>query len=205
MLDRWGLIAVKKPLNFIAEKLCKIGFQPDYITLIGFFVGLTAVPFLWQGDFHIALLLILINRVLDGLDGAMARYIGATDAGGFLDISLDFIFYSAVVIGFAIYHPAQNALPAAVLIFSFVGTGSSFLAFATMAAKNDLKSIRYPQKSMYYLSGITEGTETILLYILFCLFPAYFPELAYGFAILCGMTTIIRIISGYWTLKNRVD
>ena len=202
MLDRWGIAAVKKPLNMIAEKLCKIGIQPDYITVIGFLIGVAAVPTLWQGYFYIALGLIIINRIMDGLDGAMARIFGQTDAGGFLDIVLDFIFYSAIIVGFALNCPTQNALPAVIIIFSFMGTGSSFLAFAVMAAKNNLESIRYPQKSMYYLGGLTEGTETILLFVAMCLFPKYFPELAYGFAVLCGITTTTRIISGYWTLRT---
>lgn len=202
MLDRWALKTIKAPIDYTANKLCNLGIKPDHITIIGFLIGISAIPALYWKHFYLALGFILLSRIMDGLDGAVARIIGATDAGGFLDISLDFVFYSAVIIGFAVSNPDQNALPAAILIFSFIGTGCSFLAFATMAAKNSLTSIRYPQKSLYYLGGITEGTETILLYVLMCLFPVYFPELAYGFSILCALTTVIRIGSGYWTLKH---
>ena len=89
----------------------------------------------------IALLLILLNRVADGVDGAIARRLGSTDLGGYLDILCDFIFYAAVPLGFALARP-ENGAAAAFLIFSFVGTGSSFLAYAAIAAKRGLESAR---------------------------------------------------------------
>jgi hypothetical protein len=107
-----------------------------------------------------------------------------------------------VVWGFALANPEVNGLAAATLVFSFVGTGSSFLAFAVMAAKRDIKSITYPQKSLYYLGGLTEGTETITILVLFCLFPTHFPILAYVFAGMCWITTILRIVAGYQTLRK---
>ena len=68
-----------------------------------------------------------IDDAADGLDGAVARHVGVTDLGGYLDIVLDFLIYSGIVFGFAVGRPDQ-ALPAAFLIFSFVGTGTAFLA-----------------------------------------------------------------------------
>jgi phosphatidylglycerophosphate synthase len=104
-----------------------------------------------------------------------------TNAGGFLDITLDFIFYPAVVFGFALADPGTNALAAAALIFSFIGTASSFLAFAAMTEKSQIKCVTYPHKSLSYLGGITEGTETIVLFVLMCLFPDRFTLMAWGF------------------------
>ncbi len=117
---------------------------------------------------------------------------GITDCGGFLDITLDFIFYAAVVLGFALAAPA-NALPAAILLFAFMGTGSSFLAFAIMAGKRGIDNPVYHHKSLYYLGGLTEGSETIALFVLMCLWPAAFAPLAYGFALLCAITTLTRL------------
>lgn len=51
-----------------------------------------------------------------------------TDAGGFLDISLDFLFYALVPFGFILADPTHNALAGGWLLFAFIGTGSSFLA-----------------------------------------------------------------------------
>ena len=94
-----------------------------------------------------------------------------------------------------------NALAAATLLFAFMGTGSSFLAFAIMAGKRGIESPVYHHKSLYYLGGLTEGSETIALFVLMCLWPAAFVPLAYGFALLCAITTLTRIWSGYHTLR----
>ncbi len=103
--------------------------------------------------------------------------------------------------GFALAAPDANVVPAVLLIFGFVGTGTSFLAFAVMARKNHLKSLAYPQKSIYYMGGLTEGTEILLFFIAGCLFPVWFPFLARLFFSLCLITTATRIFTGYRTLK----
>jgi phosphatidylglycerophosphate synthase len=148
------------------------------------------------------LALLLLNRLADGLDGAVARRgAGLTDRGGFLDIVLDFVLYSGIVFAFALADPARNALPAAFLIFSFVGTGASFLAFAVMAAKRGIATEARGRKSLYYLGGLTEGAETIACLALFCLVPAAFPALAWGFGALCWLTTAVRVITSVRALS----
>ena len=202
MLDPITTRWIKPPLKTAADRLNQIGVTPNQITIFGFLVGISAVPVLYLQAYTIALVLIVINRILDGLDGALARETHPTDAGGFLDITLDFIFYSGIIFGFALADPQTNALAAAALIFSFIGTASSFLAFAVMATKNSIESVIYPNKSLYYLGGLTEGTETIILFVLICLFPQHFPIMAYVFAGACWLTTILRIVAGYTTLKK---
>ena len=202
MLDPWTTKLVTPPLKLLARLAEQMGITPDQITLAGFLTGMAAVPMLYLQEYTTALVLILINRILDGMDGVLARMTTPTNAGGFLDITLDFIFYPAVVFGFALADPGTNALAAAALIFSFVGTGSSFLAFAAMAEKSQIKSVTYPHKSLYYLGGITEGTETIALFVLMCLFPDRFTLMAWGFTGLCWLTTILRVTGGYLTLKK---
>ena len=202
MLDSWTSQRIRSPLNYLARQLKHLGISPDQVTIAGFFLGMTALPLIWTRHYALALAAVLINRILDGVDGALARMTEPTDAGGFLDITLDFIFYSAVVAGFALVNPRQNALAAALLIFSFVGTGSSFLAFSTMASKNRITSVTYPYKSLYYMGGITEGTETLLFFVVILLFPLNFPLFAAVFSLLCWITTILRIYGGYTTLKS---
>ncbi|AXF59567.1 CDP-alcohol phosphatidyltransferase family protein [Leclercia sp. W6] len=202
MLDRHLHPRIKPLLNRLVATLDKPGITPDGITLIGFAIGVLALPFLALGWYLAALVAILLNRLLDGLDGALARRRGLSDAGGFLDISLDFLFYALVPFGFALADPVNNALPAAWLLFAFIGTGSSFLAFAALAAKHEIDNPGYAHKSFYYLGGLTEGTETLLLFVLFCLFPAHFGWLAWVFGALCWLTTTTRIWSGYLTLKE---
>ncbi|MGB3225478.1 MAG: CDP-alcohol phosphatidyltransferase family protein [Desulforhopalus sp.] len=202
MFDRWTSRLVKKPLDLVALRLKRLGCRPDQITFASFCIGIGVLPALYLEMYWLALVCILLNRLGDGLDGALARMTGASDAGGFLDIVLDFIFYSLVVLGFAVASPEVNSLAAAFLLFSFVGTGSSFLAFAIMAEKRGIENIVYPHKRIYYLTGLAEGTETFLFFILFCIFPTSFPLLASVFGFICLLTTLTRVIGGYLVLRT---
>ncbi len=166
MLDRHLHPRIKPLLHQCVRVLDKPGITPDGLTLVGFAIGVLALPFLALGWYLAALIVILLNRLLDGLDGALARRRGLTDAGGFLDISLDFLFYALVPFGFILAAPEQNALAGGWLLFAFIGTGSSFLAFAALAAKHQIDNPGYAHKSFYYLGGLTEGSETILLFVL---------------------------------------
>lgn len=197
MFDRFILERSRDWQQALVRPLLQKGIRADPITVTGFIIGIMVIPLLAYQQYGLALLAILINRLLDGLDGTLARLTKPTDRGGFLDIVLDFLFYSAVPLGFALSNPAENALPAAVLIYSFIGTGCSFLAFAIIAAKRGLESTAYPDKSFYYLGGLTEATETIGVFILMCLFPGWFMPLAYGFAALCFISTGLRIHAGW--------
>ncbi|RUS59724.1 CDP-alcohol phosphatidyltransferase family protein [Pseudorhodobacter sp. E13] len=202
MIDAALLPTVRAVLEAPARRLVARGITADQVSLAGFGVGLLALPALWLGWFPLALALILLNRIADGLDGIMARKVGATDRGAFLDIALDFVFYATVPLGFALAAP-ENALAAAVLICAFVGTGSSFLAFAVIAAKRGLRADAYPAKGIYYLGGLTEGTETIVIFVLMCLFPAWFVPLAYGFALACALTTVLRWLQGWRAFSDQ--
>lgn len=187
--------------------------QPNHLTVIGFLAGAIGCFFLLCQCYLWALGFLAINRLFDALDGSLARYrdaqkisqTGVTDFGGYFDIVSDFIFYNGFVFFFAAGAP-QLLLPAAFLMFSFVGTGTSFLAFAIFEAKHGLaeKAVKPKgamQKSFFYIGGLTEGTETILCFSLMCIFPQYFAVLAYGFAGLCWVTTGTRIYQAYRLLK----
>ena len=202
MLDRFSIKIIKKPLERPAVVLNKFNITANQTTLFGFFLGCLALPSLAFQQYDLALLFIVLNRICDGLDGSLARIQGISDSGGFLDISLDFLFYSLIPFGFILADPQQNALAGALLIFSFIGTGASFLAFAVMAGKRDIESPVYKNKSLYYMTGLTEGTETIACFVLFCLFPDHFSTIAYLYSALCWITTTNRIWAGFTTLKD---
>ncbi|WED20712.1 CDP-alcohol phosphatidyltransferase family protein [Vibrio sp. JC009] len=202
MLDRFSIKLIKKPLETAARVLHNRGISANQTTIFGFAMGFIAFPLIISGYYSAGLAFILINRICDGLDGALARIQGVTDSGGFLDISLDFLFYSLIPFGFVLANPEQNAIAGAFLIFSFIGTGSSFLAFAVMAGKNKIENPVYKNKSLYYMSGLTEGTETIACFVLFCLFPGSFALIAYIFGALCWITTFNRIWAGFHTIRE---
>jgi phosphatidylglycerophosphate synthase len=192
---------IDPPLDRLSGPLAARGLSANAVTVAGFVIGLgAAAAIAWQA-WLLGLGLLLLNRLCDGLDGAIARRRGLTDLGGFLDIVLDFLIYAAVPFAFALADPAANALAAAFLIFSFIGTGASFLAYATMAAKRGVSSELRGRKSLYYLGGLTEGTETILAFVLACLWPALFPWIALIFGLLCWLTTATRIAVAVQTLR----
>jgi phosphatidylglycerophosphate synthase len=202
MLDKHIVPVIKPVLKQVAKTLGDAGLRADQTTIIGFLLGLLAVFFAALGMTVTALVMLLLNRLADGIDGELARLQQPTDAGGFLDITLDFIFYAMFPVGFAIADPASNALPAAVLVASFVGTGASFLAFSSMAEKRNISHPEFGYKGLYYLDGLAEGTETIICFVLMCLLPQYFAFIAWLFAAICIVTAINRVVFGYLTLKR---
>jgi phosphatidylglycerophosphate synthase len=201
MLDRAAITALKPALNAVARRLVALRVGADTVTLTGFALGLAAAWCIAQQAYLLGLALILVSRLLDGLDGAVARLTQPTDRGAFLDIALDFLFYASIPLAFAWSAPATHALPAATLLAAFMGTGSSFLAFAAVAEKRGLKSAAYPDKGLYYLGGLTEATETLICFVLMCLWPAHFAWWAYGFAALCGLTIVTRLLKGWQQLR----
>ncbi len=197
MLDKAIQRALRPAMAWAARGLVHLGVGANAISVTGFAIGMAAAGAIALQQYLPGLALLLLSRLCDGLDGAVARATQPTDRGGFLDITLDFLFYAAIPLGFAVADPAANALPAAVLLAAFIGTGSSFLAFAAVAEKRQLQSVAFPDKSFYFLGGLTEATETIVAFAAMCLWPQWFPQIAYGFAVLCGITTVLRIGWGY--------
>ncbi len=201
MLDRAATALIKPLVTQLARGLHRSGVSANQLTLTGFLIGLFAAFLIATNQYMAGASALFASRLCDALDGAVARLTHPTDAGGFLDIALDFLFYASIPLAFAVADPARNALPAAVLLAAFIGTGSSFLAFAVIAAQRGLSSTAYPDKSFYFLGGLTEATETLLFFAAMCLWPGFFIELAYTFAALCAITTVTRLWWGWRTFS----
>ena len=201
MFDRQTTALIRPALNVIARLLVSRGISANALTFAGLAIGWAAAGAIAIQAFWAGAALILVSRLLDGLDGAVARATQPTDRGGFLDISLDFLFYPAIPLALAIADPSANALAAAVLLAAFVSTGTSFLAFATIAAKRGLTSVDYPDKSFYFLGGLTEATETLAFFIAMCIWPQHFVPLALLFAAMCLLTVAMRIYWGWQVFR----
>lgn len=201
MLDRLAIRVLRPGLAWGARGLQRAGLQADQVTLFGFALGLVAAVAIALRHFEWGLGLLLASRLCDGLDGALARLTAPTERGGFLDITLDFLFYASIPLAFAVADPAANALPAAALLAAFIGTATTFLAFAALAAQRGLKSLAYPNKGIYYLGGLTEATETLACFVAMCLWPAHFGGLAWVFAALCALTIATRLWAGWRTFS----
>jgi phosphatidylglycerophosphate synthase len=197
MLDRPAQALIAPALQAAGRWLVRHGGTADAITWAGFALGLAAAACIALQQPLAGLALLLVSRLMDGLDGTVARLTAPTDRGAFLDITLDFLFYASIPLAFALADPAANALAAAVLLAAFIGTGSSFLAFAVLAERRGLKSLAYPSKGLFYLGGLTEATETLACFVAMCLWPAAFAPLALGFAALCALTVLARLRAGW--------
>lgn len=194
MLDGVARKAIDPVLNRIGKVLAGQGISANAVTMTGFAIGLCAALAISQSHFWLGASLILVSRLCDGLDGTVARHNGATDFGGYLDIVLDFAFYGVIPLAFAFAAPAENALAAATLIFSFYVNGASFLAFAILAEKRKLSEEARGKKSIFFTTGLAEASETLGIFIAACVWPSWFPTLAYVFAAICFYTAIVRII-----------
>ena len=178
-------------LEIICKKIRHVGIGANWITFLGLVFAFTVLLALSFGYFYLGLFFLVLNRICDGLDGCLARLEGSTSFGGFIDIVFDFVFYSFVPLGFAIYSE-NNYFASVILLTAFYINGGTFLAFSSIVTK-DCKDINYGKKGIYYSVGLIEGTETAIFFSLFCLFPLHYSVLVYIFAGLTLVTAINRI------------
>jgi len=194
MLDATMRKMIDPPLNQLGRWLARWGMTANAMTILGLLLGLLSAVMIACGRMELALVPLLLSRLADGLDGAIARATRKTDFGGYLDIAADFLFYGAVPFAFVLADPAHNGISGAFLLTSFYFNGTSFLGYAILAEKHGLETTSQGSKSLYYSNGLLEGTETIAFFVLLCLLPGYFAPLAWSFGALCFATATLRII-----------
>lgn len=201
MIDSFMRRLIDPQLDRTARLVARLPVEANTVSYAGLALGAVAAIAIVMGAHLVALIAIMLNRLADGLDGALARVRGPTPLGGYIDIVFDFLFYGAVPLAFALADPAANALPAAVLLASFYANGATFLAFSAIAAEKGLSTDVQGKKSIYYFAGVAEGTETIATFCLMVLFPESFAWIAYAFAALCFVSAGARIIAVHQTLR----
>jgi phosphatidylglycerophosphate synthase len=192
MLDTRIQPLIAPPLDRAGRILARSGVSANAVTIVGLATNIAATATIASAHYLAGLALIALSRILDGLDGAVARASARSHFGGYLDIIMDYVFYAGVPFGFALAAPAPNALPAAALLASFLLTCSSFLAFAALAAKRGVEPEPRRLKSFFYSSGLIEGTETIAFFVAMALWPAHFAALAWICSALCVITAVQR-------------
>lgn len=185
--------------------LARAGVTPNAVTFAAFAVGVTAAVAIAAGWFWLGLVLILASRLGDGLDGAVAIVTGKSDLGGYLDIVLDFAFYGLIPLAFVVHDPLTNGLAGAVLLAAFYANGASFLAYALMADRRGMTTDQRGEKSLFFTTGLAEATETIAVFVAFCLWPNWFVPIAYGFAAVTAYTTLSRLVLAWRTFGGGVD
>ncbi len=200
MLDSSMRRLIDPPLNAAADALSD-KVSANSITIGGFFIGIGCFYTVTQGQFALALALLALNRLADGLDGAVARRQGATDLGAYLDIVSDFLLWALLPLGFLFYDP-YNSFASAVLLSSFAMSMTGFLAFAIQAEKRGHTTETQGKKGFYYLAGLAEGTETILFFAFTLIYPSYFAQAALIFAAFVYLSVFGRIIVSIRSLRD---
>lgn len=195
MLDRPLRKIVDPWLDAPAAWLSSKGISANMVSVAGLVFTLIAGSAISQGQSLVGLGFILASRLADGLDGCVARRSQPSDVGGFLDFTFDLVFYGGIPFAFAIADP-KVLLPVCFLLYSFMLTSGSFLAFAVISAKRGVTTDQDRRKSFFYSVGLMEGSETILFFTLLCLFPEYFAVLTWTFAALCWLTFALRMATG---------
>lgn len=181
-------------INILAKRIVKADVNANFITVVGFIIGLFAINFIAMEDYLLALILIVINRFFDILDGAVAKNTKTkSDFGVFLDASLDYIFYGGVIFGFALANSSANALGASFLLMSFCAAACAMLAYGIIAFKKDTD-----KKLPIYLGGTFQAGEIALAIMLMCIVPSLFMPLAIVFGIISLVKAFSIIISAYY-------
>jgi phosphatidylglycerophosphate synthase len=203
MLDRLIRPLIDPVLDRLGRGLASAGATADGTTLAGLGLGLASAAVIALGHPLPALALLLLSRLADGLDGAVARATARTDFGGYLDIVADFAFYGAIPLAFVVHDPAANGLAGAFLIATFYVNGTSFLGFAILAERRGLSTTARGIKNLYFSGGLLEGAETIGFFVLLCLVPGAFPLLAAAFGALCLLTAGTRVLHARRLFRDR--
>lgn len=194
MLDGVMRKVIDPVLDRMGKHMAAKKITANQVTLIGLGLGLFAAVLIAVGVPWLALLPLLASRLADGLDGAVARASKRTDFGGYLDIVADFIFYGAIPFAFVVLDPANNGVAGAFLLLSFYVNGTSFLGYSILAEKRKMETTSRGLKSLYFTGGLLEGTETIVFFVLLCLWPAGFAVMSWVFGALCFVTAGSRVL-----------
>lgn len=199
VIDDWLRQRFRTPVDRAGQWLARRGVTAPALTAFGFIVGAAGCVAMAGEAYTLALACLVANRVADLFDGAVARATKVTDFGGFTDIMSDFLIYSGFVLGFAIGRP-ETAIPAAILIYTFLATGSSFLAAANIAARRGITREPASRKSFFYKAALAEGVETTVYLVLICLLPDWFVPITYGFAAVAWLSVLGHVL---WARRFR--
>ena len=185
--------------------------HPSLISLASFPLGIAAFWCVLKGMYGVGVVFWLLNRVLDGLDGTVARVTGRqSDLGGYLDIILDFLVYSLLPIAFVIratriaaYSGNQGdhlvwALVGLMAVFYVNSAGWMYISALLEKAKQGA-ALKQETTSVTMPTGIVEGTETLVFYTLFFVFPHLLVYLILAMAILTFLGIIQRAV---WAFRH---
>lgn len=194
MLDTRMRALLRPMLDDAGRRIAATGLPPTALTATGWAAGAGACAATALRAWPVALGLWLANRLLDGLDGPAARAAGsATEAGGFLDIVADFSIYAGVILGLAIAVPSTR-LACVALLTAYYISGTAFLALSSLAERR--RQRLGDERSLRFVGGLAEGTETIAAYVLLFLLPGEAEVIVWAFTAAVAITAAQRVTVG---------
>lgn len=203
MLDTPARRLLGPALDRAAAVLDVRWITPDRLTATGLLLGLASAGSAALGWWAASAVLWLVSRLADGLDGPLARRrrargAGDAGAGGFLDITADFTVYGATVVGVGV--GSGGALwPFLLVLLAYYVNGTAFLAFSSIAER--ARRTIDDGRSLSFLGGLAEGTETILVHTLWLLVPWWSGPIAVVWAVVVAIGAAHRIVMGYRALR----
>jgi phosphatidylglycerophosphate synthase len=214
MLDSYVRPRIEAPLARVVAVLDRPWISPDRLTMLGLVLGLGSAASSAVQWWGLALLLWLLSRLADGLDGPLARRRRArraheartaeahgSEAGGFLDITADFIVYGSTVVGVAVGAAAGYGAPwwpFLLVLLAYYVNGTAFLAFSSIAERTGRRID--DGRSLSFLGGLAEGTETIVVHSVWLLVPGAAWQIALVWAAVVGISAAQRVVAGYGDL-----
>ena len=198
MLDAPARRLLGPSLERVGSRIADLGVHPLVLTGLGWLAGVGACVAVAGHAWMAGLVLWLTNRVLDGLDGPVARRRGVSDIGGFLDIVADFSIYGGFVLAVAVAVPGARLACVALLVTYYI-SGTAFLALSSLVERRG--GGRGDERSLRFVGGLAEGTETILVYVLFCLLPCHAAVIAWVFTAVVAITAVQRVFIGVRVLR----
>ncbi len=201
MLDQNLRVYKEQLLTPVADRVHR-GVHPTMITAVAAVFGGMAALAGWQQLYWLGLLFWVMNRVLDGLDGTLARRTNQqSDFGGYIDILADDLIYSIVVLFLAIgVNTTEAYIAAGFLLVTYRVNAASWMYLASLMEKRALGAkTRGEMTSITMPSGLIEGTETVVFYIAFFVFPSLLVPLFWVFGTLVMLTVGQRIL---WAARN---
>ena len=204
MFDARVRKAIAPILEPVAIVLDRAGVPPLAITGTGFLAGVGAIAAAATKNWDLALGLWLLNRLLDGLDGPVARRRGPTEVGGFLDLVADFTVYGGFVVAVGIALP-QARIACLALLLAYYASGTAFLAISSILERRGesegATQLAQDGRSLRFVGGLAEGTETVLAYVMFCLLPSHATVVAWIFTAAVAVTALQRVAFGIRVLR----
>ena len=194
MFDESIRRVMPRVLSAPARWLARVGVSPNIVSVSGAALGVASGVLVAREHVAIGIGLWLLSRVLDGLDGILARESGSASAfGGFLDITLDMTAYSAMLLGFAVIHP-EGGMVWAVVLMGYLLVTTTTLALSSLIEKQNARVLPENNRSLQFTPGFAEAGETTAVYVLLAVFPGWTAAIAWGWAVLCFATVVQRTL-----------